>query len=229
MEIAALVFLRSVIRYFVPGLAFYALAVCVPLLLVFGEPSVAGLRLFDAPEAISFGVVLGYTLDALGAYRWTGHYRQYRATREDLAARLSRSGGASGKTRDPDLFLAELWLRKPALYDRAMQERAEWVVVLEIAATLFIAAGVLAAAACARWIQNGSVDVALVALAAGEAVASLVASAKGVQRIWPYNDKVVLAASSMRPELPENNRPTPPVDRRGTGARAWIAKRIGCL
>jgi hypothetical protein len=222
MEIAALVFLRSVIRYFVPGLAFYALVVCVPVLLVFGEPSVTNLQLFDAPQAISFGIVLGYTLDAVGAYRWTAHYRQYRATREDIPARLKESPASSGRASDPDKYLAELWLQKPMLYDRVMQERAEWVVVLEIAATLMVAAIVMVGCVAVRWTQGSPIDPAMVLWAIAEAVASFAASAKGVQRIWPYNDKVVIAVQSARSAPHERQDVQFRRDRGQGGLRGWV-------
>jgi hypothetical protein len=221
LEVFLLVFVRSIIRYVIPGVVTVLLARFVAETVGISAPSLSPL---DSGEAVVLGAVAGYGLDAVGAYRFTLSARTYRRTRADLHARLPAVAGET--SRDPDVRMAGLWLRMPETYDRVVLERAEWVLVLEIAAVLLGAALVLAGYVVVAQRSTGQLRADLVLVAAALTITSWLASSKGVQRIWAYNRKVELAAA-------EANRPAeaPTVDREPVASKEsrWIERFLRAI
>lgn len=198
MEIVALLFIRSVIRYFVPGLVFYLVVFFLPAQVFFGGLQSVGVpQPLDVTEMVAFAIVLGYALDAVGAYRWTLHYSTYLKTKRALAASLMPVAGDPSQP-DPDYFLSDLWLSEPEVHERLMQERAEWVLVLELSFALLVGGAIALLVAAINVINRQPLQAGPIVMAALEIAVAFLASRKGVQRVWPYNRKAEMAVKAMR-------------------------------
>lgn len=196
METLSEAFVKSFTRYFIPGLILLVIGLYLPLSLFAENEFLNSLSLLDFPQFLVFGIVLGYLMDSLGAYRFTLSYPAYRRRRREFAQRSAGSDSYEASS-DPDLYLSNLWHWKEKLYDRLMIERAEWVMILESSCVMLVAGIVILAVSLFTYFQYQQARCLETAIAVILLALSYVSSAKGIQRMEAHNSKVIYALDNL--------------------------------
>jgi hypothetical protein len=164
----------------------------------FGLPQTSATTSFPGVvELIVGGLVVGFVLDGLGAYALVPAYRAYQRTKSELATAL-REIFELPESTDPDQLLVPIWIRDETLYNRIMLERADWVVIMEIASSMMFGALVAALLAAADYEFGAATRMDMLALAVALFLLSVRISVKGVQRVAAYNERVKSAARRIR-------------------------------
>lgn len=198
---------RTFTRYFVPGLVFYIVAICLPLFFFLGSSEFAKAELLSGSAILVFSAILGYLLDGTGAYSLHFHAKEYEKEKKELVRELSKISVnykykqiIDSKNCDPDQFNAILWMKDNATYERIFVERAEWVAILESASSLLVSVFNLFLVLVLNHLNRSdslSTDLVLLSLILVLSFTSHRLSLKGIQRMKAHNTKLIYAISEI--------------------------------
>ena len=186
---------KTFTRYVVPGLIFVFLTVILPAcfiephLFLGKEPGIG------ATQVVILSIFTGYVLDAARGYRWTLHWRTYNSARDKLSEELAVLQDKPAV--NPDELLAVLFVRNEKLYDRIFVDRAEWVMVLETALSLWLSALFLTIVGLCLSIGTRTSGLPELLIAPVLVGISYLASRNGIARMRAHNSKVVEAIRSL--------------------------------
>ncbi len=193
---------RGLTRHFIPGLVFYAVAILVPLCSHFGFEFVVSHQLLQPTQAVISSIIIGYLLDSCGAYSW--HLRRNRYIKEKLwlVEQLQMVAECAAveirNPKDPDSYIAALWRREHDIYERILNERAEWVAILESSFACLVGMIGLVSSYCIQVFNekafSWSLQVPLIVLLF---ILSILTAAKGVQRMRAHDLKLLAAVRSL--------------------------------
>ncbi len=127
---------KSITRYILPGMVFYLLIVFFPIELLFSD---IDLKVTETGSILSLMLVVGYLLDAIGAYRYTLCFKSYNEEKINLTNELKSLSNLKFNSDDPDKFIAQIWYEKNESYNRIIEERSEWVMILISSSILLLA------------------------------------------------------------------------------------------
>lgn len=188
---------KTFTRFFVPGLILVLVGFLVPIILVLGiEPK--ELKDFVTAGNIAIVAVLaGYVLDAVRGYRWTFAYRKYVKATNELSNRLEEITGVESK--NPDEHLARLWVNDKENFDRLLNERAEWVMILETSFSLAISAMMTLIFTIWKWnALTYEKTFLLISVASVLIVSSYISSKNGIARMNSHDSKMVEALRNLK-------------------------------
>ena len=180
-------------RYFMPGLVFTFFSILLPSYIFYPELITNSFNLLTYGNVITLSLVLGYLLDSGGFYKWTLHYKSYQKEKKDFAGKLKdQTENPETTSDDPDIYISKLWVTNEHNYNRIMNERAEWVLVLETAFALMFSSIILLSLC---FVHFSDIKIILFILPILFSALSYIISKKGLQRMKAHNSKLAYSLS----------------------------------
>ncbi len=187
---------KTFTRFFVPGLILVLVGVLIPVFLVLGVNPKEFKDVLTVGNIAITSVLAGYILDSIRGYRWTFAYFKYIKTAGELKERLQEITGIEDK--NPDQHIADLWVHDQGTFDRLLQERAEWVMILETSFSLAISSILSTFFTLWKWNDlTSEKSLLLIVVIALLVISSYISSNNGISRMKSHDRKMEQALRNL--------------------------------